>query len=91
MRSQAEARQDPTPTLTLYGHAWCHLCQDMRDALLSLQAELGFDVEYVEIEALPELEARFGELVPVLVAGEGELCHYFLDHRAVRDHFLKIR
>jgi thioredoxin reductase (NADPH) len=63
----------------------------MRDALAPLQAELGFEVTYVDVDAESELEARFGELVPVLVAGDKQLCHYFLDQAAVRDHFLKIR
>ena len=77
--------------LTLYGRAWCHLCDDMRAALQPLQAEFGFELAYFDVDEHPELEARFDELVPVLTAGQGdgevELCHYHLDEAAVRAHF----
>ena len=38
----------------------------------------------------PALEARYGELVPVLVGPEGELCHYHLDRAKVDDCLSKI-
>ncbi|MEM7251643.1 MAG: glutaredoxin family protein [Pseudomonadota bacterium] len=76
------------PVLTLYGHSYCHLCTDMI-AALETKRDLGFELELVDIEGRPELEARFGELVPVLMMGEHKICHYFLDedalHRALRD------
>ena len=75
----------------LYGRAWCHLCEEMQEALNPLQAEIGFHLEYVDVDSDPALEVRFGELVPVLMAGDRELCHYSLDPGAVRDHFRKIR
>ncbi len=74
--------------LTLYGRAYCHLCGDMRVALAPLQREFPFVVHDVDVDADPDLEARFGERVPVLVGmepqGPRELCHYFLDAVAVR-------
>lgn len=76
--------------LTLYGRGYCHLCHDMEVALEPLQCELGFAVEAVDVDADPGLEERFGELVPVLMAGERELCHYFLDVPAVRAYFAEI-
>ncbi len=78
-------------SLTLYGRAWCHLCDDMRQALRPLQVELGFELVYFDVDEYPEMEARFDELVPVLTTGQGEmeaeLCHYHLDEAAVRAHF----
>ena len=38
----------------------------------------------------PELEAEWGEKVPVVLDGDVELCHYFLDEAAVRAHFRRI-
>lgn len=69
---------------TLYSRAYCHLCQDMLEALLRLQSpQHRFTVEVIDIDtaADPALLARFDELVPVLYAdlAEAELCHYFLD------------
>ncbi|MFM0419626.1 glutaredoxin family protein [Paraburkholderia aromaticivorans] len=73
-----------TALLTLYGRAWCHLCDDMRAALAPLLAEFGARVEIVDVDADPLLEARYNELVPVLVCDGVELCHYHLDVARVR-------
>jgi len=72
--------------LTLYGRAYCHLCEDMERALERLQHELGFSFEVVDVDRDAELEQRYGELVPVLTGPDGrEICHYFLDVEALSD------
>lgn len=71
----------------LYSRSWCHLCEDMLAALRALeQPGQAFEVEVIDVDADPALEARFNELVPVLYGelAEPELCHYFLDEAAVR-------
>ncbi|ABE31864.1 glutaredoxin family protein [Paraburkholderia xenovorans LB400] len=70
--------------LTLYGRAWCHLCDDMRTALAPLLAEFGATVEVVDVDTDPTLEARYNERVPVLVCDGVELCHYHVDAARVR-------
>jgi len=70
--------------LTLYSRQYCHLCQDMLAALETLRGEYSFDVTVLDVDADPALLARYDERVPVLVAAETELCHYFLDLDAVR-------
>jgi len=51
----------------------------MRAALVPLAAAAGAAVEEIDVDGDPALEARWGEKVPVLLAGERELCHYRLD------------
>jgi hypothetical protein len=51
----------------------------MQTALESIQGGLSFNFDIVDVDAHPELEARYGEWVPVLLDGEVEICHYFLD------------
>lgn len=53
-------------------------------ALQALCGEHAFEVEVVDVDADPELERLYDELVPVLVADGRELCHYFLDEAKVR-------
>ena len=78
-----------SPRLTLLARAYCHLCDDMLAALrpLSLAHRAPVDVVDVDAEANAALEARWGELVPVLFLGPpaegGALCHYHLDGAAV--------
>lgn len=72
------------PVLTLYSRLYCHLCEDMLQALRGLQPVLDFELEVVDIDADPALARRYGELVPVLNLGDDEICHYFLDENALR-------
>ncbi|MCC8403744.1 glutaredoxin family protein [Paraburkholderia sp. MMS20-SJTN17] len=73
-----------TASLTLYGRAWCHLCEDMSVALAPLLAEFGAQLMMIDVDTDPLLEARYDERVPVLVCDGVELCHYRLDEARVR-------
>ena len=55
----------------------------MIEALRPLQAKIAFELEVHDIDDDPELLRRYGSRVPVLLAGEVELCHHRLDPRAV--------
>lgn len=77
--------------LTLLSRSYCHLCQDMEVALAPLAAEFAVVVTVLDVDANPALEAKYDELVPVLLHGETELCHYFLDVPKTREYLAKIR
>jgi len=74
-------------TLTLLSRAYCHLCDDMLDALEPLAKRFGARIVVRDVDADDELERRYGERVPVLMLGSPlsgrELCHYKLDTDAV--------
>ena len=70
--------------LTLVSRSYCHLCHEMELMLRPLAAEFGVDVDVVDVDADPELEALYDELVPVVLHRGTELCHYFLDVAKVR-------
>ncbi|HRA82231.1 MAG TPA: glutaredoxin family protein [Thauera sp.] len=69
---------------TVLSREWCHLCHELVDALAPIAVEYGWSVEVVDVDQHAELEARWDELVPVLLHGDHELCHYHLDEAAVR-------
>ena len=75
---------NPARRLTVYERTGCHLCDDMVSTLSEWKKELGFEIERVDVDASPDLAARYGAKVPVLVHGSSELCHYFLDLDALR-------
>ncbi|WP_211473382.1 glutaredoxin family protein [Collimonas humicola] len=78
----------------LYSRSYCHLCEDMLQALLALRPADGndagwFTVDVVDVDEDPALVAKYDELVPVLAGsnnGEAatQLCHYFLDAESVK-------
>ena len=74
-------------TLTLYLRFGCGLCEEMLSQLRPLQEELGFGLTIVDIDDDEDLERRYGALVPVLAATDGELCHYHLDPQRIRHYF----
>lgn len=79
------------PVLQLLGRVYCHLCHDMEAALAPIADEYGVAVEVIDVDEDESLEQRWGELVPVLLHGGKEICHYFLDEAAVREVLAKIR
>lgn len=77
------------PTLTVYLRRWCHLCDDLLEQLAPLIAPHGIAVCEIDIDEHPEFEASYGEHIPVLCAGERELCRHRLDPQAVRAYLLE--
>ena len=73
--------------LTVYSRYGCHLCTDMLQALARLQPVLDFEVTVVDVDDDTELAARYGERVPVLLAGDKELCCHFLDEDGLREYY----
>lgn len=77
--------------LTLMSRGYCHLCHDMEVALAPLAEAFGASIMVLDVDADPALEAKYDELVPVLLHGDTELCHYFLDEAKTREYLAGIR
>ena len=58
----------------------------MVQALEQLRLELGFEYAQVDIDSDPDLLRRYDTRVPVLVAGDTEICYYFLEEQQLRDY-----
>jgi glutaredoxin len=72
---------DVMPRLTVFVRRGCHLCTDMTQALERLRSELGFEYSEIDIDRDPDLLSRYDTRVPVLVAGDTEICYYFLEEQ----------
>jgi len=70
--------------LTIYIREGCHLCDDMEQALRECESQLDFETRRVPIDNNAKLEQAYGARVPVLVCGDEEICHYFLDMQALK-------
>ena len=70
-------------TLTLLFREYCSLCHHMRQALLPYQQQYGFALNVVDVDEDENLVARYNELVPVLLHGEHEICHWHLNEAAL--------
>ena len=62
-----------TRVVTLYGRPGCHLCDEAARLLDELRSGVDFDLDYVNIETNPVLEASYRWAVPVVVVGGAEV------------------
>jgi glutaredoxin len=88
-RDPGSTRSSPRgqPRVTVYHAEGCHLCQRALTVVEAARAELGFELELVDIGGDPELEARYRELLPV-VEIDGQLAFtYFVPPDALRARF----
>jgi thioredoxin reductase (NADPH) len=81
--------------LTLLTRAYCGLCAEMEAAVGPRAAAAGVPLVVLDVDADPALEAAWGDLVPVLFAGEPgrgvELCHYRLDRAGLESALARFR
>ncbi len=72
------------PAVVLYGAPGCHLCDDARDVLERVRADVAFDLVERDITRDDALHRRYLERIPVVeVAGE-EAFEFFVDEAELR-------
>lgn len=52
--------------VTLYTRKGCHLCEEAKQEIERLRAAAEFQLEILDVDADPELRARFSDEVPVV-------------------------
>jgi len=72
-------------TLTLYTRAGCSLCEEMAAEVGALIAETGHRLVPVDVDADPQLKARYGWDVPLLFDGGAEICRHQLNLPAFQE------
>ena len=73
-----------TRRVTVYHAADCSLCARALEVVSEAQAELGFELELVDVAADAELEARYRALLPVIEIDGEQVYTYFVDPDAFR-------
>jgi glutaredoxin len=70
--------------VTLYSARDCHLCERARDELGALAAELGFEVDEIDITGVPDLERPYREWIPVIEVDGERVSVYRVEATALR-------
>jgi glutaredoxin len=78
----------PVPTITVYSHADCHLCDTALEVLRSIRAEHDFQLDVVDVRASDSLHRAYFERVPVIALDGAELCDLVVDEPLVRARLL---
>jgi glutaredoxin len=71
------------PQWIVYTRAECGLCERMQHELAELLGPAAADVQVVDVDQDPELQRRYGNRVPVLMADGEFVCAYRLDRDRV--------
>jgi len=77
-----------TRKITFYTRANCHLCDSARYVLeraIAGRPAIVVEVEYVDIDADPNLRARYNDHVPVILLDGSEFARHRLDEQVLQD------
>ena len=70
--------------VVVFARAGCHLCAVARDVVAQVTAEAGVAWREVDVDADPELAARYGELVPAVTVDGVLVDHWRIDPLRLR-------
>lgn len=70
--------------LTLYSRPGCHLCDEMKEIVLPIAAEIGAVVDEIDISTSAALEAEYGYDIPVLLVNGRKAFKHQLTAREFR-------
>jgi glutaredoxin len=63
-------KQPSRPQVTFYTKAGCHLCEDARDMLDELAAEIPYDLTELDIRSDMALFEQYRYRIPVIIVNE---------------------
>jgi glutaredoxin len=71
--------------LTLYSRPGCHLCDEMKAAVQRVTAavQAPATIEEIDISTDPDLEARYGTEIPVLMLQGRKIAKYRIEEAAL--------
>jgi glutaredoxin len=75
--------------LRLYTRRDCELCREMEEVLAAELPRFDAALERIEIDNDPNLEARFGQEVPVLFINQRKAFKYKCEPRELRRRLLR--
>ena len=80
--------QDAVIVLTIYSRPGCHLCDEMKTLIVQVVEESHATVrlDEINIETEPQLEARYGAEIPVLLVDGRKAAKY----RVTRTELIRI-
>jgi glutaredoxin len=72
------------PRLQLLGRAGCHLCEVAAETLIRIATEAGLVTQEIDVDTDPELQAEYGDRVPVVLLDGREHSYFTVDVERLR-------
>jgi glutaredoxin len=73
-----------SPRVTLYSKPGCHLCDDAREIVARVCADVGAAYDEVDVTTDPDLQRRYGEQIPVTLVDGVQHDFWRVDERRLR-------
>jgi glutaredoxin len=70
---------EPAPRLQLMTRAGCHLCETAAETLTRIAAEFGEVPAAIDVDSDPQLQAEYGDRVPVVLLDGREHSYFTVD------------
>jgi glutaredoxin len=65
--------------LAIYSRPNCHLCDEAKDVIDRVRRRVEFEINLVDIESDPTLEAAYGAEIPVIFLNGNKVFKYRVD------------
>jgi hypothetical protein len=75
-----------TPKLKLYSRKDCCLCDEMKETIRGVAADIPLQFEEIDVDAVAELQAEYGHEVPVLIIDGRKAFKYRVTVAQLRKH-----
>ncbi len=72
------------PEVILYTRAGCHLCEEAKEEIRRVRAEIPFAFRSIDIDRDPELVSLYNEEVPVILVNGEKAFWYQVDAEELR-------
>lgn len=69
--SVSREKKPALPQVTFYTKAGCHLCEEARDMLDDIAAEVAYELTEIDIRSNPELFEQYRYRIPVIIVDYG--------------------
>jgi glutaredoxin len=70
--------------VTLFAKPGCHLCDDAREVIARVCADVGTSYQEVDITTDPDLQRRYGEQIPVTLVDGAQHDFWRVDEQRLR-------
>ena len=84
MSRQKEPAQ---PQVTFYTKAGCHLCEEARDMLDDIAAQVVYDLTEIDIRSNPDLFEEYRYRIPVVIVNNEKILEGRIEYRDLAQAF----
>jgi glutaredoxin len=76
-------------TVTVITRVGCHLCEQAEQTVARMSAELGFAVEFVDVDSDPALANEYSDRVPVILLDGAEHGYWQVEEARLRQRLAR--